>query len=105
MKIFKKLSGTTSPHPPLAGPDKSPSNILTKEALRDDCATKCVHIVAETDHYQLLDLDNDDSSLGFRGERLARNHDARLLHENNPEVFGWVVSTPNPLGKVRCCAG
>jgi hypothetical protein len=65
-----------------------------------------VHIVAETDHYQLLDLDNDDSRLGFRqfklaskhrmhkanwwlgwnGERLARNHDVRLLYEHNPEV-------------------
>jgi hypothetical protein len=74
---------------------------------------KGVHIVAETDRYQLLDLDNDDSRLGFRqfklvskqpmhkvnwwlgwnGERLARNHDARLLYENNPEVFEWVVST------------
>jgi hypothetical protein len=66
-----------------------------------------VHIVAETDHYQLLNLDNADSRLGFQqfnlvlkqpihkanwwlgwnGERLARNHDARLLYENNPEVF------------------
>ncbi len=25
-----------------------------------------VHIVAETDHYQLLDLDNDDSRFAFR---------------------------------------
>lgn len=25
-----------------------------------------VHIVAETDHYQLLNLDNDDFRLGFR---------------------------------------
>ena len=31
--------------------------------------------------------------LGWNGERLARNHDARLLYENNPEIFEWVVST------------
>ncbi len=72
----------------------------------------CASIVAETDHYQLLDLGND-SRLGFRqfklvskqpmhkanwwlgwnGERLARSHDVRFLHEHNPEVYDWVVST------------
>jgi hypothetical protein len=68
-----------------------------------------VRIVAETDHCQLPVLDNDDSRLGFwqfklvskqpmhkanwwlgwNGERLARNHHAGLLYENNPEVFEW----------------
>jgi hypothetical protein len=31
--------------------------------------------------------------LGWNGERLARNHDAGLLYEDNREVFEWVVST------------
>ena len=30
-----------------------------------------VHIVAEPDHYQLLDLDNDASRLGFRQFKLV----------------------------------
>ena len=42
-----------------------------------------VHIVAETDHYQLLNLDNDDSRLGF-GNLGIRSLARRIARKPSP---------------------
>jgi len=50
-----------------------------------------VHVVAETDHYQLLDLDNEDSRLGVFGNSnwCQNNQCIKQIGGSAGMVKGW----------------